>query len=107
MAWSSGGFGETVVFRYAPAFDTFHQMVPDTGGDVPVDDCVFAPEGGSENDQQQQHVTASGELYCPPDVPDISAQDQVVVRGEVYDLVQKPRYWLGETVILTLRRVTG
>jgi hypothetical protein len=107
VAWSSGGSGEPVLFRYPPRYDTFQHPVDGTGVDVAVDDCVFAPGGGQENDVHADQVVADAELYCPPDVPRITAQDQVVVRGEVYDVVQKPRYWLNETVILVLRRVTG
>jgi hypothetical protein len=107
MAWSSAGSGEPVIFRYPQRFDTFHHPIDGSGRDVPVEDCVLAPSGGRENDAQAEQVVTDAELYCPPDVPRITAQDQVVVRGEVYDLVAAPRYWLNETVILTLKRVTG
>lgn len=107
MAWSAGTSGEPVIFRYPPRHDTFHHPIPGTGVDIVVEECVFAPGAGREIEVHASQVIADGTLFVSPEAPVITAKDQVVVRGEVYDVIEKPRYWLNETVEIPLRRVTG
>jgi len=107
MAFSGGASAETVIFRYPVRYDTFHRPLPGSGVDITVDECVFAPGAGRENEVHAEQVVADGTLYAQPDSPPLSALDQVVVRGEVYDVVEKPRVWLNEAVEIPLRRVTG
>lgn len=107
MAFSGGNSVETVIFRYPVRLDAFHQPLPGTGVDVEVQECVFAPGAGRENEVHANQVLADGTVFAQPDAPAITAADQVVIRGEVYDVIEKPRVWLNEAVEIPVRRVTG
>jgi hypothetical protein len=107
MAFSGGNSAETVIFRYPARLDTFNRPIPGTAIDIPVDECVFAPGAGRENEVHAEQVEADGTVFAQPDAPTITAQDQVVIRGEVYDVIEKPRVWLNEAVEIPVRRVTG
>lgn len=98
---------EAVIFRYPRRLDTFQHVIDGTGVDVLVEDCLFAPGAGRENEVHANQVLADGTVFAPPDAPPISAQDQVVIRGEVYDVIERPRYWLGEGLEIPVRVVTG
>lgn len=106
MAFS--GNTEAVVFRYPARFDTFHQPVG--GGpqaDTVVEECLFAPGSTDENDAQAHQVSGEATLYAPEDAPVITARDQVVARGQVYEVIGFPKLWAGEGYEIPLRRVTG
>lgn len=107
MAFSGGNSAETVIFRYPVRLDTFNRPVPGTGVDIEVEECVFAPGPGRENEVHANQVQADGTVFAQPDAPMISAQDQVVIRNEVYDVIEKPRVWLNEAIEIPVRRVTG
>jgi hypothetical protein len=107
MAFSGGNSAETVIFRYPPRLDTFRRPVADTGVDIVVEECVFAPGTGRENDVHANQVIADGTVFAQPDAPPITAQDQVVIRGQVYEVIEKPRVWLNEAVEIPVRLVTG
>ena len=98
---------ETVIFRYPRRFDNYHHPIPGTGTDIAVEDCLFAPGAGRENEVHANQVQADGTLFAPVEAPAITARDQVVVRGEVYDVIEKPRLWLNEGYEIPLRLVTG
>lgn len=106
MAFGSSN-AETVTFRYPARFDTFQHPIPGSGAEVVVEDCLFAPGAGRENEVHANQVQADGTLFAPPEAPAITARDQVVVRGEVYDVIEKPRLWLNEGYEIPLRLVTG
>lgn len=106
MAFGSSN-AETVIFRYPVRYDNFHHPLAGTGRDLVVDDCLFAPGAGRENEVHAHQVQADGTLFVPPEAPAITARDQVVVRGEVYDVIEKPRLWLNEGYEIPLRLVTG
>lgn len=106
MAFGSSN-AETVIFRYPVRLDNFHHPIPGSGIDVVVEDCLFAPGAGRENEVHANQVQADGTLFAPPEAPTITARDQVVVRGEVYDVIEKPRLWLNEGYEIPLRLVTG
>lgn len=103
----ASGNTESVVFRYPPRRDTFHDLIPGSGRDVPVEGCLFHPGPGRENEVHAQQVAADGTLYAPSDAPALSAQDQVVIRGEVYEVVERPRYWLEEGFEIPVKIVSG
>lgn len=98
---------EPVLFRYPARLDTFNQPISGSGRDVTVEDCLFAPGAGRENQVHANQAQADGTLFAPPDAPAISAQDQVVVRGDTYEVIERPRYWLNEGYEIPLRIVTG
>lgn len=107
MAFGSSANSETVIFRYPVRLDTFRQPLPGSGLEVTVEDCLFAPTGGRENDAQAQQSVADGTLYAPPESPVITEKDQVIVRGETYEVIEKPRFWTNEGYEIPLRLVRG
>jgi hypothetical protein len=52
-------------------------------------------------------VSADGTVFAPPEAPAITAADQVIIRGETYDVVERPRVWLNEGTEIPVRIVTG
>jgi len=106
MAFGSSN-AETVIFRYPARLDNFQHPIPGSGSDVVVEDCLFAPGAGRENEVHANQVQADGTLFAPPEAPGLTARDQVVVRGDVYDVIEKPRLWLNEGFEIPLRLVTG
>jgi hypothetical protein len=102
-----GSNTEPVIFRYPPRLDTFQQPIAGSGIDVLVEDCLFAPGAGRENEVHANQVQADGTLFAQPEAPILSAQDQVVIRGDVYDVIERPRYWLNEGWEVPVRIVTG
>jgi hypothetical protein len=107
MPFGSSANSEPVVFRYPPRLDVFREPIPGTGRDVLVEDCLFAPGAGREIEVNANQVRADGTLFAPPDAPEITAHDQVVIRDEVYDVAEKPRYWMNEGYEIPVRLVTG
>jgi hypothetical protein len=107
MAFSGGNSAESVIFRYPVRLDTFRRPIPGTGVDIVVEECVFAPGPGRESEVHASQVLADGTVFAQPDAPAITAKDQVIIRGEVYDVIEKPRVWLNEAVEIPVRRVTG
>jgi hypothetical protein len=107
MAFSGGNSAESVIFRYPVRLDTFHRPIAGTGIDIVVEECVFAPGAGRENEVHANQVMADGTVFAQPDAPEITAKDQVIIRGEVYDVIEKPRVWLNEAIEIPVRRVTG
>lgn len=106
MAFGSSNT-EDVVFRYPPRLDTFNLPIPGSAVQIIVQDCLFAPTGGRENEVHAHQVVADATLYAPDGAPALSAQDQVVVRGQTYDVIEKPRFWTNEGYEIPLRLVTG
>lgn len=98
---------EDVIFRYPPRLDTFQQPIAGSAQQIIVQDCLFAPGAGRENDAQAHQVIADAVLYAPADAPALTAQDQVIVRGQIYEVTEKPRLWNNEGFEIGLRRVTG
>lgn len=107
MAFSGGNSAETVIFRYPVRLDPFRHPIPGTGVDIEVEECVFAPGAGRENEVHANQLLADGTVFAQPDAPEITAKDQVVIRGEVYEVIEKPRVWINEAIEIPVRRVTG
>lgn len=102
-----GGNVEAVLFRYPARFDTFHQQTTAAQPDTIVEGCLFAPGATDENDAQAHQVVGDATLYVPEDAPVITSRDQVVVRGQAYEVIGFPKLWAGEGYEIPLRRVTG
>jgi hypothetical protein len=107
MAFGSSANSETVLFRYPVRLDVFQRPVAGSATEVIVEDCLFAPGTGGENQTHANQVVADATLYAPPESPAITAADQVVARGEIYEVIEKPRLWTNEGYEIPLRRVTG
>ena len=102
------GGEDIVIVRPAPV-DKFGDPVP--GGqpaETPSAGWLFAPGGSSELVDGQNSVDWDVQLYRtgPPGGEDIRPQDQIRVRGEVFEVVGRPAVWSLGTVI-NLRRFTG
>ena len=106
MAFGSSN-SETVVFRYPPRTDTFGDLIPGSGREVTVEGCVFAPGPGREVEVHAAQVSADGTVFAPPEAPPITAADRVIIRGDIYDVVERPRVWLNEGTEIPVRIVTG
>lgn len=107
MPFGASANSETVIFRYPPRTDNYGDPIPGTGLDVEVPDCLFAPGPGREVEVHAAQVRADGTVFAPPEAPKITAADQVVIRGEVYEVAERPREWLNEGVEIPVRIVTG
>lgn len=88
---ASAGITETAIFRYATKTDTYGDPIPGTGRDVQVEGCLFAPSATSENLARANQVSSEAALYAAEDAPKINAPDQLVVRGDVYAIVGRPK----------------
>lgn len=106
MAFSSSN-SETVIFRYPQRLDTFGDPIPGSGRQVTVDGCLFAPGPGREVEVHAAQVSADGTVFAPPEAPPITAADQVIIRGDTYEVVERPRVWLNEGTEIPVRIVTG
>jgi hypothetical protein len=104
--FSLAGKTETVTRVRPPAKDTFGDPLPGTGSEVDVPGCLFAPGGSTENLDGADQVVADATVYMP-DGTDIRPTDRVRARGDLYDVVGKPRVWAGYGVEVPLRLVTG
>ncbi len=98
---------ETVIFRYPPRTDTFGDLIPGSGREVVVDGCLFAPGPGREVEVHASQVSADGTVFAPVEAPPITAADQVIIRGDVYEVVERPRVWLNEGTEIPVKIVTG
>ena len=106
MPFSSSN-SETVIFRYPPRRDTFGDPIPGSARQVSVDGCLFAPGPGREVEVHASQVSADGTIFAPPEAPTITAADQVIIRGDTYEVVERPRVWLNEGTEIPVRIVTG
>jgi|SRR6188768_2954089 len=106
MAFGSSN-SEAVIFRYPPRRDNFGDVIPGSGRDVLVENCLFAPGPGREVEVHASQVSADGTVFAQPDAPAITALDQIVIRGELYEVVERPRVWLNEGTEIPVRIVTG
>ncbi len=105
MAFASSN-GETVIIRTPPRRDNYGDVIAGSATDTAVQDCLVAPGASSEAEDHSRQVLASADVYVPEGYT-ITAHDQLVVRGEVYEVIEKPRVWINEAVEIPVRRVTG
>ncbi len=106
MAWIAGDV-ETVTVVRLPAKD------PRTGDPLAgseeqteVAGCLFAPGSSSTTEQFSHQVDTDAVLYAPAGT-DVRVEDRVMVRGDVYEVVGKPRVWSSAGLEVDLRQVTG
>lgn len=103
---TSAGNIETVVIVRPPGKDRFGDPLPGDPLLIPVPGCMFAPGPSAENLNGANQVTADGTVYAPAGT-DARANDQVLVRGDLYEVDGKPRDWGASGVVIVLRLVTG
>ena len=76
------------------------------GAQTVVEGCLFAPGMSTEMDINASHLVADGIVFAPPGTT-VTATDQVLVRGLLYEVAAAPRVWLDALVEIPVRRVTG
>lgn len=103
---TAGGNVETVVIVRPPGKDKFGDPLPGEPARIPVQGCLFAPGPSVENLAGANQVEADGTVYAPPGT-DVRPTDQVLVRGDLYEVDGKPRDWGTSGVVIVLKLVTG
>jgi hypothetical protein len=101
------GDTETVGVIRPPDKDRFGDPRPGTGGEDPAPGCLFAPGPSAEHLQGANQTDADGTLYMPTGSPTVRAVDRIRVRGDIYEVIGKPRVWGAAGVELVLRQTTG
>lgn len=107
--------GETVgVIRPTTTSDRYNNTTR-TWGTVPTHEvagCAFDPGGSSEENDGRTATVTTPTLYAPPGA-DLDAADQVLVRGDIFEVLGVPAVWVnpfdGQTkgVVASLRKVDG
>lgn len=105
----AGGDQITVDVIRPPAKDGFGDPLPGTGITFPIPGCLFAPGPSIENLDAANQVQTDGTVYAPPGAPSVNVRpdDQMRVRGDVYQVFGKPQDWGSAGVVILLRLVTG
>lgn len=102
----AAGDTETVTVFEPGRRTRFGDREPDLTVGVQVPGCLFAPVGSSESSDGARQVDTHAQLYAPLDSP-IRSTSQVVARGDRYEVVGNPQVWAGESMVISLRLVTG
>lgn len=102
----AAGEVETVTVVRPPGRDRFGDPRSGTAIEHDIPGCLIAPGPSTENLDAANQVDTHLSVYAPSGA-DITATDQVRVRGELYQVVGQPRRWAGTGVEIALRRVTG
>jgi len=87
-------YGETVTIRTPAVEADPYSSEPGTPAeDIDVDGVAVEPRPSSEPVQDARNSVVSGfTLYFPAGTP-VSAAQQVIVRGDVYDVLGQPAEW--------------
>ncbi|TDC02283.1 hypothetical protein E1091_01150 [Micromonospora fluostatini] len=97
---------ETVVRIRPPQRDPFGDPIPGSGGELVLPDCLFAPGPSAEMLNGANQVDVDGTVYAHPGA-DVTETDRLRIRGEVYEVVGRPRRWGRAGVEIVVRLVTG
>lgn len=100
------GNTEPITIITPPGRDPYGDPLPEGGVQTVVEDCLFAPGASRELDVNANQVEADATVFAPPGTP-VTATDQVLVRGLLYEVAAQPRVWLDALVEIPVRRVTG
>ncbi|MEU0078564.1 hypothetical protein ABZY58_11760 [Micromonospora tulbaghiae] len=103
----ASGDTETATLLPAPAKDKWGDPIPGTDTPVDIPGCLFAPGPSAENLNGANQTEADGTLYMPVGSPAITAADRLRVRGDVYEVIGKPRVWGNDGIEVVLRMTTG
>lgn len=109
MALGFDDLQETVIVIHPVAKDEWGDPVAGTAVGVTVAGCLFAPGATGENQTQENQVQADATLYLDPQTTTVSlsASDRISIRGEVYEVYGKPRYYNNYFYEIPVRLVTG
>ena len=99
----------TVVVVRPPKKDGFGDPLPGSAVAFEIPGCLFAPGPTTEVLDGANQVQADGAVYAPPGPPstDVRPGDQVLVRGDLYEVDGKPQDWGGAGVVILLNLITG
>ncbi len=99
---------ETAVLVRSPGKDEFGDPLVGVDVTVTITGVLFEPGATRENEVNANQVEADGTLYVDPELGiDFDPADQLIIRGERYQVVGRPRYWLNRLVEVPVRIVTG
>lgn len=86
--------GETVtVHRWASGGTDAHGNTTDTWTDATVDGVAVSPRQGEESGNNRDAVIVGLTLYFPAGT-DLSAKDEVTVRGSRCQIIGEPGVWI-------------
>ncbi|MBF9135322.1 hypothetical protein I0C86_41465 [Plantactinospora sp. S1510] len=100
------GETETVVAIRPPLRDQYGDPVPGSGVETPIAGCLFAPGPSAEMLNGATQVDTDGTVYAPVGA-DIEPTDKLRIRGDVYEVVGRPRRWDSVGLEIVVRLVTG
>lgn len=103
----AAGDTETVTLLPAGLKDRWGDPIPGSTNPIDVHGCLFAPGPSAENLNGANQTEADGTVYMPAGSPAVTAADRVRVRGDVYEVIGKPRVWGYAGMEIVLRMVTG
>lgn len=86
--------------------DRFGDPLPGTPQEFLLPGCLFAPGPSTEPGFLSQQVDTDGAVYAPPR-SDVRPSDQMLVHGDLYQVVGKPQVWGSFGTVIALRLVTG
>lgn len=93
--------------------DAFSKPIPGTPTETDIEGALFAPGGSSEPvEPGRTPIITKPTLYFRMSWPDITADDQIRVRGVVYGVEGDPAEWhrgqqLEGGMVVPLKRVGG
>lgn len=98
----------------SPGLDRYRKPLPGADVETPIEGAAFAPEGSPESVEVGRVVLSEApKLYFRQSRPDIVASDRLRVRGDLYDVSERPADWRdpwGSDVgglVVTLKRSEG
>jgi hypothetical protein len=102
---------ETVTRVRPPTKDPFGDITG-PAAELDIGGCLFAPGPSPEAapGQGSNQVTIDGTVYAPPGSPDVLPTDQLRIRGDLYQVVDRPQQWGpggNAGVVIGVRRTTG
>lgn len=105
MAFASSN-GETVIIRTPPKRDNFGNIIPGSATQVSVPDCLVAPGASAEADEHSVQIAANADVYMPEGYR-VTGRDQLIIRGDTYEVEGYPQVWLNEGIVISARLVIG
>lgn len=85
--------GESIIRRRPGGFDGFGNPTASTVPDLPLSGCAVYPRGSTEDSGRSATVVVGYTLLIPDTTVDIVESDQVIWRGQVYEVEGEPGIW--------------
>lgn len=107
MAIGFDDMQEPMLIVHPVARDQWGDPLPGTGTSTRITEAIYAPGASRELEVNANTVDADGTVYIDPATAEVGPGDQIVIRGQVYEVAGKPRLWLGRVTEIPVRVVTG